>query len=254
MLKTRVIPCLLLRNYGLVKTVKFQQPTYVGDPINTVRIYNEKEVDEIIFLDITATPENRPPQFKLLAEIANECFMPFSYGGGIRNIEQMQTLFALGTEKVSINTAAHEDPDLVRQAASAFGSQSIIVSIDVNKTRLGKYEVFTHGGRKNTGLDPVRYAQTAEALGAGEILLTSIERDGTFNGYDLDLIRAVTSAVGVPVIACGGASSLEDLAAAVKEGGASASAAGSMVVYQGKHRAVLINFPYKNELKRIFES
>jgi imidazole glycerol-phosphate synthase subunit HisF len=250
-LKTRVMPCLLLRGAGLVKTVKFKNPAYVGDPINTVRIYNEKEVDELIFLDITATPEGRHPQFKLVAEIATECFMPFAYGGGVRSLDDARTLFSLGAEKVAVNTYAAENPDLVGQVAEVFGSQSIIVSIDVRKGFLGRYQVWTNGGRRAIGVDPVTYATRMEAAGAGELLLTSIDRDGTFEGYDVDLIRRVASAVSIPVIACGGAGTVEDFGRAVRDGGASAVAAGSMVVYQGRNRGVLINFPSRDELKRV---
>ncbi len=253
MLKTRVMPCLLLRGWGLVKTVKFKKPSYVGDPINTVRIYNEKEVDELIFLDITATPQNLIPPFQTISEIATECFMPFTYGGGVRNIKDIRKIFNLGVEKVAINTCAHENPDLIREAAEVFGSQSIVVSIDVKKSLFGKYGVYTRGGRKNAGIDPVTYAKRMEEIGAGEILLTSIDRDGTFAGYDIDLIRMVTNEVGIPVIACGGAGGVEDFGKAVKDGGASAVAAGSMVVYQGAHRAVLINFPLKKELKKVLD-
>ena len=245
------MPCLLLRSRGLVKTVRFKDPSYVGDPINTVRIYNEKEVDELIFLDITATVENRRPQFELIEEIANECFMPFCYGGGVRRIEDMERLFYLGAEKVAVNSYAHENPELIREAANRFGSQSIIASIDARKGILGKYKVRTHGGSKTSRMDPVTCAQRMAELGAGEILLTSIDRDGTFEGYDLELIRRVTEAVHVPVIACGGAGKIEDFGLAVNEGGASAVAAGSMVVYQGAHRAVLINFPTKVALKAL---
>lgn len=248
MLKTRVIPCLLLRNRGLVKTIKFKNPTYVGDPINTVRIYNEKEVDELIFLDITATPEKRKPPFKIIGEIASECFMPFAYGGGITNIEDAKTIFSLGAEKVAINSYAAESPALVTQLAELFGSQAVVVSIDVKKNLFGKYEVCTHSGKKKTKRDPVGYAVQMEQIGAGEILLTSIDRDGTMEGYDVDLIRQVTGAVNIPVIACGGAGRLEDFSKAVTLGGASAVAAGSMVVYQGKNRSVLINFPTKQQL------
>ncbi len=254
MLKTRVIPCLLLRGWGLVKTVKFNHPSYVGDPINTVRIYNEKEVDELIFLDIEATPQQKSPPFKLISELAGECFMPFTYGGGIKSIEEIQRIFSLGVEKVAINSHAAENPGFIREAAKKFGSQSIVVSMDVKKTFLGKYRVCSSGGEKNTRASPVPYARRAEKLGAGEILLTSIDRDGTFDGYDLDLTRAVTEAVSIPVIACGGAGEIDDFGRVVKEAGASAAAAGSLVVYQGRQRAVLINFPSKSDLGRLFKS
>jgi imidazole glycerol-phosphate synthase subunit HisF len=251
MLKTRVMPCLLLKEGALVKTIKFKDPGYIGDPINAIRIYNEKEVDELIFLDITATPENRPPPFKVLSEIASECFMPVAYGGGIRRLDDIKEILNLGVEKVALNSYAIENPDFIRLAANKFGTQSIVVSIDVKKKFLGRYEVYTHGGRKGTGLDPVKFATQMEELGAGEILLTSIDRDGTQEGYDLELIKKVTSAVGVPVVACGGAGKVEDFGAAAKQGGASACAAGSMVVYFGRNRAVLINFPTRQELEEV---
>jgi imidazole glycerol-phosphate synthase subunit HisF len=251
MFRTRVIPCLLLRNSALVKTVRFRDAQYVGDPVNTVRIFNEMEVDELIFLDITATPQQKPPPFELLRNIASECFMPFAYGGGVRSVEDMTRLFALGCEKVALNTAAVENARLVREAADRFGSQSVIASIDVKKKLFGGYEVCTCGGRKRTGLDPVRHAESIVAAGAGELLLTSIDRDGTMQGYDTDLVRRVAAAVEVPVIACGGAGQLEHFRRAV-DAGASAVAAGSMVVYQGPHRAVLINFPSPAQLETAF--
>jgi imidazole glycerol-phosphate synthase subunit HisF len=252
MLRVRVMPCLLLRGWGLVKTVKFNNPNYVGDPINAVRIYNEKEVDELIFLDITATPESKDPPFQMISEIAGECFMPFTYGGGVRTIEEIRTIFSLGVEKVAINSYGVENPTFIRAAADLFGSQSIIVSIDVKKNLRGKYRVYTHGGRKATNLDPVQLAVQMEQAGAGEILLTSIDRDGTMEGYDIELIRNVSKALNIPLIACGGAGTVEHLAEAVKVGRASAVATGSMVVYQGKNRGVLIKFPTKMELKGAF--
>jgi len=253
MLRTRVMPCLLLRNRGLVKTVGFRKPVYVGDPVNTVRIYNDKEVDELIFLDITATIEGKNPQRELLFEIATECFMPFTYGGGVRTIDEMAALYQLGAEKVALCTAAFENPQLIESAAARFGSQAVLVSIDVGKKK-GLFSrgqsVFVRGGREDTQFDAVSYAQRAEQLGAGEILLTSIDRDGTMEGYDLDLIGRVAAAVRIPVIACGGAGSIDDFPRAVKAG-ASAVAAGSLVVYQGKNRAVLINFPSRKELAAV---
>jgi cyclase len=250
MLRTRVMPCLLLRNRGLVKTVKFKNATYVGDPINTVRIYNQMEVDELIFLDITATRESKEPQFKLINEIATECFMPFAYGGGIRTVDDIAKAHQLGAEKVAINTCANEKPELITEAARRFGSQAVIVSMDVKKKLFGRYSVYTHGGTHNTGVDPVTYAKRAEENGAGEILLTSIDQDGTFDGYDTELISEVAHAVGIPVIACGGAGKAEDFGAAVRAG-ASAVAAGSMVVFQGRNRSVLINFPSREELQAV---
>jgi cyclase len=251
MLKTRVIPCLLLKNLGLVKTIKFKDPTYVGDPINAVRIFNEKEVDELVFLDISATPQSRSPNFKLLADIASEAFMPFGYGGGVKDLGMIGALFNTGIEKVIINSHAAENPSLIREAARIYGSQSIVVSVDVKKSFLGGYSAFIHGGTRNTKRDPARYAKEMENLGAGEIFLNSIDRDGTMQGYDLELIKMVSRAVSIPVIACGGAGSVEDFASAVRKGEASAVSAGSMFVFQGKHRAVLITYPDIVELDKV---
>ena len=249
MLHKRVIPCLLLRNLGLVKTVQFKNPTYLGDPINIVKIFNEKEVDELVFLDITATPDGKPPAFEKLKEISDECFMPLGYGGGIRKIDDIQRILTSGVEKVIINTHAATTPSFIEEAAKLAGSQSIVVSIDVKKSFFGKYEVYTHGGRKKTPLDPVEHAVHMQDMGAGEILVNSIDRDGTMKGYDVELIKKISSAVSVPVIACGGAARVDDFVQAVKVGGASAVAAGSMFVFQGKHRAVLISYPSYDELK-----
>jgi cyclase len=251
MLMPRVMPCLLLKNGALVKTIKFKDPGYIGDPINAIRIYNEKEVDELIFLDITATIEKREPPYKVLSEIASECFMPVTYGGGVRDVETIRRILSLGIEKVAINSHAVENPDFVHAAADKFGSSTIVVSIDARRKKFSRYEVFIHGGRKGTCLDPVEFAVKMEQMGAGEILLTAIDRDGTQEGYDVDLIRRVTSAVGVPVIACGGAGKIDDFRVAVKEGGASACAAGSMVVYFGRNRAVLITFPEREKLEAV---
>jgi cyclase len=252
MLKTRVIPALLLRGQGLVKTTKFRDPKYVGDPINAVRIFNDKEVDELALLDITATPEGRKPNFKMIREIAGECFMPLSYGGGLNDIDDLRALFGLGVEKAIINTHAVEHPEFVLKASKIFGASSIVVSIDAKLTGKREYRIHTRGGRIPTKLSPVDHARRMEDMGAGEILLNSIDRDGTQAGFDLDLIRNVTAAVNIPVIACGGAGKLQDFAAAVREGGASAVAAGSLFVYYGRHRAVLISYPSVEELERLF--
>jgi len=252
MLKTRIIPCLLLKERGLVKTIKFKDPTYVGDPINAVRIFNEKEVDELILLDITATIENRKPNIELIRDIAGECFMPLAYGGGIRSLEDIRNIFFVGAEKVVLNSYAVENPAFVREASAVFGSQSIVVSIDVKRTLLGKYEVYYASGGRNAKIDPVKHAVRMAELGAGEIFLNSIDRDGTQKGYDLELIRRVASAIDVPMVACGGAGSLNDFVSAVYEGGASAVAAASMFVFHGKHRAVLIQYPKYSVLEKLF--
>ena len=251
MLQSRAIPCLLLKDRGFVKTVRFQNPVYLGDPINIVRLFNDKEADELIVLDITATIKRRPPQYDVIATLTSECFMPLCYGGGVQTIEHMRTLFSLGIEKVSVNTAFIQDPELISRAADVFGSQAVVASIDVKSDWFGGNRVYTAGGRKNTGLDPTALAKDFERRGVGEILLNSVDRDGSMTGYDLDLIHEVSSAVNVPVIACGGAGTTKDLPAAIAAG-ASAAAAGSLFVYQGPHRAVLINYPSGQELRQLF--
>ncbi|HSZ86973.1 MAG TPA: AglZ/HisF2 family acetamidino modification protein [Puia sp.] len=253
MKRIRVIPALLIQKKGLVKSVQFKDHKYVGDPINAVKIFNEKEVDEIVILDISATSENRPPDIKQIQEIASEAFMPLGYGGGITKLEEIKTLISAGVEKVIINTAAFYHPELITEAAKYVGSQSIVVSIDVKKNFFGKYKVHVNNGTKNAGIDPVEYAKKMEKAGAGELLLNSIEKDGTFGGYDISLIELISSAVNIPVVAIGGAASVNDFALAVKHG-ASAVSAGSMFVFQRPHRAVLISYPSQKELKeKLFE-
>lgn len=248
MYRPRVIPCLLLSGERLVKTVRFKQPTYVGDPINAVKIFNDREVDELAILDISATRERRDPPFEHLRAIAGECFMPLSYGGGVRTIEQARQLFAIGVEKILINSAAIENPALLTAIAAEYGSQAVIAGIDVKKDWLGRVRVFSHAGGTNTGLTPVEHARTMADKGAGEILLNAIDRDGTMGGYDLELIKDVAAAVPVPLVACGGAGSIADLASAI-DAGASAVAAGSLFVFTGARRAVLINYPSPAELR-----
>ena len=252
MLRRRVIPCLLLKNQGLVKTIKFKNPTYVGDPINAIKIFNEKEVDELIFLDIEATKERRGPLFECISEIASECFMPFCYGGGIKSLEDIRTVLSIGAEKVAINTQAILNSSLIKKAAKEFGSQSIVVSIDVKKDIFKKQQLFIHAKGKTMKYDPVEFAVQAEEMGAGELLVNSVNRDGTMQGYDTNLLEKITSAVEIPVIACGGAGTVEDLSEAIETGGASAVAAGSMFVFYGKQRAVLINYPAHQEMQKVF--
>ena len=254
MIRPRVIPCLLIHHRGLVKTAKFKAPKYLGDPINIVRIFNDKEVDELIVLDITATREKRPPQFELLKGLASECFMPLAYGGGIGSMEDIRALLSIGIEKVILNTAAIKNPALIRAAAAYAGSQAVVVSLDVKKGALGRAEVYSHAGRRATGLDPLRQAKAMEALGAGELFMNSVDLDGTMQGYDLGLIRRITDAVSIPVVACGGAGSLQDLIDVIRIGGASAAAAGSLFVFQGPHRAVLISYPSQAEIADLLES
>lgn len=247
MLRNRVIPCLLLKGQGLVKTTRFKDPKYVGDPINAIKIFNDKEVDELILLDITATNERRKPNFEMIAEVASECFMPLAYGGGITTVEDVRRILKSGVEKVIFNTAAHKYPEVIRQAASEFGSQAVVVSIDVKRKLLGRYEVFVEAGTVGTGANPVEYAQRMQALGAGELFLNAIDKDGTMSGYDLELIDKVLHVVDLPVIVSGGAGSIKDLAAAAGIG-AKAMAAGAMFVFHGPHRAVLITYPKPTEL------
>lgn len=243
MLQTRVIPALLLNGSSLVKTIKFRKPNYIGDPINTVRIFNELEVDELIFLDINASISNQTPNFEVLKDIAKECFMPLGYGGGITNFEMVQRIFSIGFEKVVLNTVTHDNPNLITQIAEHFGNQAVIVSVDVKKNLWGRYEVWCEGGRRNTKKDPVEWALEIENLGAGEILLTSIDKEGTWSGFDNQLIKRVSDQVSIPVIANGGAGSIEHIVSVVKQGNANAVALGSMVVYQKEGMGVLINFP-----------
>ncbi len=248
MLKTRVIPCLLLKDGGFVKTVRFSQPRYLGDPRNIVRLFNEKEVDELVILDIDATREKRKPYFDLVRDIVSEAFMPIGYGGGITTIEDIKQLYKIGVEKVVINTQAVKKPEFIREASVRFGSQSIVASIDVKKNLFGKYKVCTESGRKKCNVSPVEHAKAMEECGAGEIILNSIDRDGLMEEYDIELIKSVTSNVSIPVIALGGAGELKNFREAVNAG-ASAVSAGSMFVYQGVHKAVLINYPTQKELK-----
>lgn len=250
MLRTRIIPVLLLRNESLVKTVRFGKFTYVGDPCNTVRIFNELEVDELIFLDITATREKRAPNLRVLADIANECFMPLGYGGGIRSLEDAKKVFDIGFEKIAINSYAIEQPQLISQLAAHYGNQAVIASIDVKRDLWRHHQVYAHSGASVSIKDPVQWAQEVEARGAGEILLTSVDQEGTWDGFDVELIRRVTDTVTIPVIAHGGAGTVAHIGAAVKQGNASAVALGSMVVFQKKGMGVLVNFPDQQQLER----
>jgi cyclase len=251
MLKPRIIPCLQLIDQRLVKTVKFDDYSYIGDPVNTVRIFNELEVDELAFVDIRATAERREPNFEILRQIANECFMPLSYGGGINSIQVATKIFSLGFEKVIMNTAPFELPTLVTEIAERYGSQAVLVAIDVKKSFWGKYEVYSVSGTRNQRKDPVEWAIEVQKLGAGEIILTSIDREGTWKGFDIDLVRRVSEVLTLPVIAHGGAGNVEDLAKVIEEGKASAVALGSMVVYQGEGLGVLINFPDRKQLEEL---
>lgn len=253
MIISRVIPCLLLRNNGLVKTVKFKDSTYIGDPINAIKIFNEKEVDELIFLDIEASKEKKEPSFHLLKNIASECFMPLCYGGGISSIDQISEIIKCGVEKVSINTHAVKNPLFIKNAADIYGSSTIVAAIDVKKNIFGKYQIYINGGSENTNKDPLEFAKLIEQMGAGEIFLNSIDKDGTMAGYDIELIKKISDSVKIPVIACGGAGNIDHMREAIQLGSAAAVSAGSFFVFHGKRRAVLISYPTINEIKYIFE-
>lgn len=243
----RYIPVLLLKDGGLYKTRKFASETYLGDPINTIKIFNDKLVDELVFLDIAAARRKGEPNIPMLKEIAGECFMPLAYGGGLTSVEQVREILAIGFEKVVINSAAWTDNEFVPTLAQYFGSSTIVGSIDVKKNWMGRERVYIHGGKDVISMGVVEWAQELEKRGVGEILINSIDKDGEMTGYDLDLIRRITNSVSVPVIAAGGARNVEDLKTAIADAGASASAAGAMFVFHGKHRAVLISYPGSQE-------
>ena len=245
--RPRIIPCLLLKEQGLVKTIQFSSPNYLGDPINAVRIFNEKEVDELCVLDIEASKNKQSPDFEFLKNIANEAFMPLSYGGGISSLEEIKHIFHIGFEKVVLNTAFIENPELIREAVKYAGSQSVVVSIDAKKKMIHGYLCYTKDGTIKLNMEPHILAQTAEKMGAGELLINSIDRDGTIRGYDLELIKNITKSVNIPVVACGGAGTLDDLKRVLNEGKAHAAAAGSMFVYYGRKKAVLINMPSEKD-------
>jgi cyclase len=243
MYRPRVIPCLLLRGHGLVKTRKFKDAVYVGDPVNAVRIFSEKEADELVILDIDASKEGREPNYELIEEIAGECLMPIGYGGGITSLAQVKRLIRSGVEKVVVNsTAALGSMQVIGDAAAAFGSQAVVGAIDVRRTMLKGYRIVAKSATVETSLKLEEHCRALVAAGAGEIFLNDVDADGTMAGFDLKLIRRIADSVDVPVVACGGAGTVDHLSQAIREGGASAVAAGSMFVFHGKHRAVLINY------------
>jgi cyclase len=255
MLRPRIIPCLLVKNKGLVKTVNFTNSKYVGDPINAVRIFNEKEVDELIVLDIDATIESREPDYKMIEHLAEECRMPLCYGGGIKTIEQAKRISGLGVEKVAISSAAIEKPSFVREVAGCVGSQSVIIVLDIRKCASGcKYEVWTHNGNNNSGKCPIEFARQLEMYGAGEIVLNSIDRDGIMKGYDLDLVGKVRNVISIPLTVLGGAGSLQDIKQLIYRFGVIGASAGSLFVFNGIYRAVLINYPNRAEKDALINS
>jgi imidazole glycerol-phosphate synthase subunit HisF len=254
MLRPRIIPCLLVQDKGLVKTVGFKDPKYVGDPINAVRIFNEKEVDELMVLDIDATRDNREPDFKMIENLAAECRMPLCYGGGVKTVEQAQRIFELGVEKIAISSVAIENPDIVAKIAKRVGNQSVIVVLDVKKSFFGKYEVFTHNGKKNTHKSPMELAKQFEQLGAGEIVINSIDNDGVMKGYDMNLIDKVRESITLPMSVLGGAGSLKDIAQLIAKHGIIGAAAGSLFVFKGVYKAVLINYPTRLEKDELIKN
>ena len=254
MLRPRIIPYLLLDAGGLIKTVKFNRSKYVGDPMNAVRIFNEKEVDEVVVLDIRASVEGREPDFELIGNLAKECRMPFGYGGGVKSVAQVERLVGLGVEKVSLSSAAIGDPELISRSAEVVGSQSVVVVLDVKKVSFpAAYRVMSHNGTRRTGLDPVEFARRVEDFGAGEVVLNSIDCDGMMSGYDIGLVEKVRRVVNIPITAVGGAGSLEDIAQLVGAVGIVGAGAGSLFVFKGRYRAVLINYPAREAKDALFE-
>ena len=255
MLRPRIIPCLLVHDKGLVKTIKFSEPKYVGDPINAVRIFNELEVDELIVLDIDATREKREPDYKMISHLAEECRMPLCYGGGVTTSDQVRKIIGLGVEKVAISAAAINNPQLITEAALKLGNQSIVVVLDVKKRHLtSKYEVKILNGTKSTGKSPIELAKEIEQLGAGEIVINSIDNDGLMNGYDHILVEKIRTSVNIPITVLGGAGSLTDIGQLFQKFGTLGAAAGSLFVFKGQFRAVLINYPSRDEKDIIVNS
>ena len=253
MLRPRIIPCLLVHNKGLVKTVQFKDPKYVGDPINAVRIFNEKESDELMVIDIDATRENREPDYKMIEHLAAECRMPLCYGGGVKTVEQAHRIFSFGVEKIAISAAAIQTPELVTAMADRVGSQSVVVVLDVKKKMLGGYELYTHNAKKSTGINPVDFAVKMQELGAGEIVVNSIDQDGVMKGYDLALVDKIRKSISLPMTVLGGAGSLKDIEKLIHQYGIIGAAAGSLFVFKGPYKAVLINYPTWEEKETLIK-
>lgn len=252
MLRPRIIPSLLIQDNGLVKTVNFKNPKYVGDPINAVKIFNEKEVDELAIFDIDATAKNLEPNYSLIERIANQSRMPLCYGGGVKTIEQAQKIFGLGIEKIALSSAVLENPELITKIANRVGGQSVIVVLDVKKKLFGGYEVFTHNGKKGTGINPLDFVEKAQNLGAGEIIINSIDQDGVMKGYDMNLIDKIREKISLPLTVLGGAGKLEDIKSVIEKHGVIGVAAGSLFVFKGIYKAVLINYPTKEEKEKLY--
>ena len=252
MLRPRIIPSLLVHDKGLVKTVKFKNPKYVGDPINAVKIFNEKEVDELAVFDIDATVLGREPDYGLIEKLANQSRMPICYGGGVKTVEQAQKIFGLGIEKIALSSSVINDPKLISKISERVGSQSVIVVLDIKKKLLGGYEIFTHNGKQSTGIDPVSFAVKAQGLGAGEIIINSIDKDGMMKGFDMNIISKIREVVTIPITVLGGAGNINDIKKVINKYGIIGVAAGSLFVFKGKYKAVLINYPDRNIKEQIY--
>jgi len=252
MLRPRIIPSLLIQDNGLVKTVNFKNPKYVGDPINAVKIFNEKAVDELAIFDIDATVKGLEPNYGLIERIANQSRMPLCYGGGVKTVEQAQKIFGLGIEKIALSSSVIENPGLITQIAERVGAQSVIVVLDVKKKLFGVYEVYTHNGKKATGINPFKFIQEAQKLGAGEIIINSIDQDGVMKGYDHGLIDKAREQTSLPMTVLGGAGSLDDIKKIIDKHKIIGVAAGSLFVFKGVYKAVLINYPTNEEKKRLY--
>ena len=254
MLRPRIIPSLLIHENGLVKTVNFKNPKYIGDPINAVKIFNEKAVDELAIFDIDATVLGKEPNYSLIERLASQSMMPMCYGGGVKTVEQAQRIFSLGIEKIALSSAVLQNPTLITEISDRVGAQSVIVVLDVKKKLLGGYEVYTHNGKKATGINPFKFVEEAQKFGAGEIVINSIDKDGVMKGYDLDLIAKVREKISLPMTVLGGAGSLQDIEKVIDIYGVIGVAAGSLFVFKGPYKAVLINYPTQLEKNKIFKT
>lgn len=252
MLRPRIIPSLLVHDKGLVKTVKFKNSKYVGDPINAVKIFNEKEVDELAVFDIDATVLNKEPDYDLIEKLANQSRMPICYGGGVKTVEQAQKIFGLGIEKIALSSSVISNENLITEISRRVGSQSVIVVLDVKKKVFGSYEIYTHNGKKSTGINPVSFAKKAQELGAGEIIINSIDQDGVMKGYDMNLINKIREVITIPLTVLGGAGSLNDIKEVISKHDVIGVAAGSLFVFKGKYKAVLINYPTIEEKRKLY--
>lgn len=253
MLRPRIIPSLLIQDNGLVKTVNFKNPKYVGDPINAVKIFNEKAVDELAIFDIDATVKGLEPNYSLIERIANQSRMPLCYGGGVKTVEQAQRIFGLGIEKIALSSAIIDNPHLITDISQRVGAQSVIVVLDVKKKLFGGYEVYTHNGKKGTGVNPFKFIQEVQQLGAGEIVLNSIDQDGVMKGFDVSLIDKAREQTSLPMTVLGGAGSLDDIKKIIDKHNIIGVAAGSLFVFKGIYKAVLINYPLKEEKEKLFK-